>query len=392
MAEYKINDFGAVPDGTTLNTEAIQKAIDECHSAGGGRVVCGVGCYKTGSVMLKSNVELHLETGCTLLGSEKLDDYVDLTSSGFINNADKTAENSSRALINAVNSENVAVTGQGRLDGNGLFFYKPGDIGPTGKFNKPSTQRPRIVMFYGCRDVRFEDITCVDSSCWTFWLMKCEDVNIRGVKIRCNKKMVNVDGIDIDACRNVVVSDCIIDTEDDCIAVRSIQNMYETPAVCENITVTNCVLKTECNGVRIGCPSDAVIRNCVFSNLVIDGYSGIAVQNPRIYLSEGSIGCADIYNISFANITVKCSHYPVQIYVEEGVRLKRLSDFSFSNFTVKSGGPYIIQGSSETIIKKVRFSNMQIETAGKDVFVCRNCEEISFNGIEFSNLSDSGKK
>jgi len=385
MADYNIKDFNAIPDGKTLNTAAIQKAIDECHATGGGRVVCGGGCYMTGGLMLKSNVEFHLEHGCRLLGSGDLADYTDLTAPGFINNADKTAEKSSRALIMAVGAENISVTGQGTIDGNGLCFYRQEDADPKGKLPKPSTQRPRIVMFYGCRNVRFEDISCIDSSCWTFWLMKCGDVNIHRVKIRGNSKMRNIDGIDIDACRNVLVSDCIIETEDDCIAVRSIQKMYDEPAVWLNITVTNCVFRTECNGVRIGCPSDSVIRNCVFSNLVIEGTSGIAVQNPKRYLSEGSTGCADIHDISFSNIRVRCSRYPVEIYVEEGISLKRISDFSFSNFTARSGGPIFVQGSSQTIVKKINFSNMQIETSGKDACICRNCEGIVFNAIEFSN-------
>jgi len=383
---FKISDFGAVADGKTLNTCNIQKAIDSCHEAGGGRVICGSGLYLTGSLMLKSNVELHLEAGCKLLGSESLKDYFDFKAPGFINDADKTAEKSSKALINAVGAENIAVTGQGELNGSGLSFYDEGNAGPSGKFNKPSTQRPRIVMFYACRNVSFEDISCIDSSCWTFWLMKCEDVNIHRVKIRGNRRMKNNDGIDIDACRNVTVSDCIMDTEDDCIALRSMGKLYDTPAVCENITVTNCIFKTQNNCIRIGCPCDSVIRNCSFNNLVMEGYSGIAVQNPGVYLSEGSRGSADIHGISFSDITVKCSHYPVEVYVEEGIKLKRLSHLSFSNLTARSGGPCIIQGSSETPVRKVTFSNVRIETSGKDAVICRNCEGVTLNAVELSNI------
>lgn len=388
MADYNIEDFKAVGDGKTLCTGSIQRAIDKCHAGGGGRVVCGSGTFLTGSLEIKSNVELHLEHGCRLLGSGNLEDYRELSSPGFIRNSDKTAEKSNKALIIGAGACNISLTGRGELNGNGPAFYRQEDAGASGKFEKPGTQRPRIAMLYGCRNVLIEGLSCIDSACWTFWLMKCESVNIRGLRISGNRRMRNNDGIDIDACRNVAVSDCIMDTEDDCIAVRSIQNMYDEPVACENITVTNCIMKTGCNGIRIGCPCDSVIRNCVFSNLVIEGCNGIAIQNPSRYFSEGSRESAVIHDLVFSNITVSCSHHPVQIYVEEGICLKRLSDLTFSNFRARSSGPLLVQGSSGTIIRRVRFDSMSIETTGDNAIVCRNCEEVSFNGLSVSSLGE----
>ncbi|MBU2494987.1 MAG: right-handed parallel beta-helix repeat-containing protein [Candidatus Omnitrophica bacterium] len=390
MSVYNIMDFGAVADGKTKNTEAIRKAIDACHQAGGGKVLCGPGSFVTGSLVLKSNVELHLAAGCRILGSTSLDDYEDFAAPGFIGTGDQVPEKSTQSLIRAVEAENIAITGTGEINGSGLAFYDAGSADTTGKLSKPPTPRPRIGMFYKCRNVRFEDVSFIDSACWTLWLMKCREVNVHRVKISGNRRMRNNDGINIDSCRNVTVSDSFFDTEDDCLAVRAIQQMYDTPAVCENITVNNCVLESQCKGILIGCPGDALIRNCTFSNLVINNAAkGIAIEHPKCYLPEGNRGTADIHDIMFSNITINCSSgepkNPIRVYVEEGVELKRLANLSFSNIRIKSGGPCLVQGSRETTIQNVSFSNVEIETSGEDAIICRNCRDVKLTNVNLSN-------
>ena len=385
---FDICEYGACPDGKTKNTQAIQKAIDECHQAGGGRVLCGAGCFLTGSLVLKSNVELHLMPGCRIVGSPCLDDYEDFVAPGFL--GDSAPEKSSISLIHAAEAENIAITGPGEVNGSGMAFYDMSSADATGKLSKPPTPRPRLVMFYKCRHVRFEDTSFIDSPCWTFWLMKCQEVNIHCVKIHGDRRMRNNDGIDIDSCRNVTVSDCLIDTEDDCLVLRAIQQMYVTPAVCENVTVNNCVLDSQCKGILVGCPGDALIRNCTFSNLVISNAAkGIAIEHPKCYLPEDSRGSADIHDIMFSNITINCNlrdpANPIRIYVEEGVELKRLSNLSFANFRIKSAGPCLVQGSRETTIRNVSFSNIEIETSGEDAIICRHCQGVKLANVELAN-------
>ncbi|MCK5804043.1 MAG: right-handed parallel beta-helix repeat-containing protein [Lentisphaeria bacterium] len=379
---FEILQHGACPDGATLNTSAIQGAIDACHKAGGGQVVCGSGTWLTGALELKSHVELHLARGCRLVGSPRLEDYAPLVAEGF--HTEISPEKSACSLIWAVDAEHIAITGAGTIDGSGLAFYDVGEA--TGKLDKPDTPRPRIGMFYRCRALCIQDVTFVDCSCWTLWLMQCENVYIHRIEITGNARMRNVDGIDLDSCRDVTVSDCRMDTEDDCVAIRAMQRLYDSPAVCENITVTNCVLKSRCQGVRVGCPGDGVIRNCVFSNLVIQSENnGILFENPHRYLRETHSGSAHITNILFSNIVVNCRRSPIKVLVEDGIALSRLGDLSFSDFRIRSGGPCVVQGSPETVIRNVKFSNMKIETSGEDAILCRHCEGVQLTNVELSN-------
>jgi polygalacturonase len=380
---FSIQDFGAIADGQTLNSAAIQKAIDACHTAGGGRVICGPGTWLTGSLLLKSGVDLHLEQGCRLLGSPRAADYADFDAPGFIKA--HAPEHCSKSLIRAVESEDIAISGPGEINGNGLSFFNTAEMKWT-IFFTPHIERPRLFMALKCRRVRLEDVSFMESPSWTVWLMKCEDVRVHRITISADQRMINNDGIDFDACRNVIVSDSRFKTADDCIVLRSIQQVFDEPGICENITVSNCVLDSWCQGVRIGCPGDHIIRNAVFANLVIHSRgNGILFENPKRYLPEGNPGSADISNIRFSNVTIECVYNPIKINVEEGIALKRLEGFGFSGFRIKSGGPIQVQGNARTIIRDVTFSDIRIESSGDDAILCRHCSGVTLNNVSLSN-------
>jgi len=382
VQDFDIVEYGAQPGGTTVNTDAIQRAVDDCSAAGGGRVSCGPGVFLTGSLVLRDNVELHVSRGCRLVGSLKLEDYQPFEAEGF--HPEKAPEHCTESLVRAIGARNIAITGPGEIDGSGLAFYDINDK-PTRFFRKPTTPRPRMVMMYNCRDVLVEGTAFVDSPCWTFWLMKCERVQINGARVWGDQRMINNDGIDLDSCRDVTVSDCIIRTGDDCLVLRDIQQMFDDPVPCENITIDNCVLDTWCQGIRVGCPSDGTIRNCTFSNLTLKSTNnGILIQNPKRYLLPDP-GRADIHDIIFSNVVLNCAHVPIMVFVDEGIALERLSDFSFSGFRIRSGDPIQVIGSRETTIRDVRFSDIKIETSGDDAITCRNCEDVTLSNVNISN-------
>ncbi len=388
---FDICNFGARPDGKSLNTAAIQSAIDACYAAGGGRVFCGPGEFLTGSIQIKSCVDLHLTQGCRLMGSTNLADYEDFIAPGFRHEA--APEKSRKHLIRAIEAKNFSITGPGEINGSGPAFYDVKSIMWDRFYCKPDTPRPRLFMAFKCQQFRIEDASFNDSPSWTFWLMQCQDVGIHRIKMQADQKMINNDGIDLDMCRNVTVSDSIFKTGDDCIILRAMHRLYDAKLPCENITVSNCVLDSSCQGIRVGCPGDDVIRNCTFTNLVITGQgNGIVFNNPKRYLSKTNQGSADIRNILFSNVVIDCQNAPISIDVETGIVLPYLGDISFADFRIKSGKPITIQGCPETIIRNISFCNIRVETTGDDAILCRYCEGIHLSNVELSHGSGAVHK
>lgn len=247
-----ITATGAVGDGVTLDTTAIQRAIDLCHANGGGRVVIPPGRFLAGTLFLRSRVNLHLESGAVLLGSTGRDaDYPVQPPSAYRSLHDV---NGFRSLIYALGQEDVSVTGLGAIDGQGGEFAYGGH---------DKDGRPRILLFISCKRVRVENLRLQNSAAWMAHFLNCERVQIRGLDVwnHCNK---NNDMLDIDGCREVTVSDCISDTDDDGITLKS-----TGPAPSENIAITNCVLSSGCVAIKAGTESTGGFRNIAISNCVI---------------------------------------------------------------------------------------------------------------------------
>ena len=188
---------------TEKSGAAIQRAIDEAHQAGGGTVSLEPGVYPSGTLHLKSNVELHLPAGSRIQGYPRPELYEDFCDPGF----DAVApEGSRKCLIAAAHAENIAITGSGEINGAGPEFYDR-NVPPDAFFAKPPHPRPRMIQCFDCRNLRFEGVSFADSPGWTFWLLGCEDVNVSRVRVTGCQQMINNDGIDIDDCRRVTVSD-----------------------------------------------------------------------------------------------------------------------------------------------------------------------------------------
>ncbi len=253
---FNITDFGAIGDSSTLNTIAIQKTIDACFKSGGGSVFIPSGKYISGTIIMKNNVELHFEHNATLLASINHNDFPLQPIPTYRSHKDQLG--GFYALIYAEGAKNIAITGHGTINGRGKLQIprpnpKAGDI----------DGRPRNILFISCKNILIEGIEMRNSGVWNQHYLNCEDVIIDKISVY-NHSNRNNDGIDIDGCRRVVLSNSILDSDDDCITLKS-----TGAAPCEDIVITNCIASSFCNAIKCGTESSGGFRNISISNCII---------------------------------------------------------------------------------------------------------------------------
>ncbi len=377
MANTDILSFGAVGDGATLCTKPIQAAIDACAAGGGGTVTVPPGVFLTGTLYLRSHVNLHLEHAATILGSPNLADYnpPDAYPQNF-NCAVSEGWNSCHLII-AAGVEDVALSGTGTIDGNGRAFFAkpkasmtPHEItwrrGYLNAADRENAVRPgQTVVFVECRDVSVTDISLVDATCWTLFFHGCDRVRVRGLSLRSDDRHANTDGIDIDCCRHVTVSDCVIDTGDDAITLRGdCRHLGDPSRVCEDIAVTNCVSHTSACGIRIGVGT-GTIRDAVFSNLVMCD-AGFGIQIQCSYGSATSKG-VDISGLRFENIVCRRTAIPLRIYSGTEYATAKLEDIAIAHCSFEGFLGVEIEGNDFMRPRSIRLNDVDFTICKPDV-------------------------
>jgi len=376
---FRIVDFGAVGDGKTLNTGPIQEAIDRCAATGGGTVYVPPGVFVTGTLRLRSNVDLDIESGGVLKGSAKLEDYY--------------LDGKLVGLIFTQDAENVAITGLGTIDGNGDSFMeldKAKKIDSAGSaFTRQSgrfrevreglgdgpvvpKQRPfQMIIFSNCRGVTLRDVRITNSPFWTVHCADCDGVIVSGLRISCNMLVPNNDGIDFTSCSNVQMSDCDIRTGDDCIVLTGYDHHFDLPGFknlkhpSENITITNCTLQSRSAAIRIGGFDQNPMRNYLFSNITITNSNrGIGI----FARDQGSIE-----NLIFSNIVIETRLHtgdwwgqgePIQlsaVRLLKDVKPGTIRNVKFQNIICRGESGIVVYGTQESVIEDVSFDNLALE-------------------------------
>ncbi len=355
---------GAVGDGRRLNTAAFQRAIDECATSGGGTVRVPPGDYLVGTLEMRSNINLYLEAGSRLLASARREDYRPLD----LGVGEAPLNYNAQHLIFARGAANVTISGTGVIDGQGREFFGPI---PDDSFHHSLKQwRPmQLLAFVECRNLLVENVTFRDAPGWTLWPLGCETVRISGVKIFNNRWGPNTDGIDPDCCRDVTISDCVIDCGDDCIAVKSSVDKLgrREGLACENLTVTNCVFSTSCCGIRLGYEGDGPIRNCAFSNIVMrNTRTGINMLTPRDVENGADIRHGPtIENIRFANIIMD-TRVPFFIWVGDDAQPPAaIRGLSFSGIHATAERGSYLGGSRSIPIEGLSIRDLDITVGGE---------------------------
>lgn len=398
---YNVLDYGAVGDGTTNDAAAIQAAIDACSSAGGGRVLIPGGkIYRSGTIVLKSYVELHLETGAILKGSDHLEDYNLFNTDLSILSGQSTAQTPTYEkcdytgspvlfFLYAKDCEYVSITGFGTIDGNEEIFY--GQVTP---WHIDGSFYPRVPLLFleNILHLSILHVTLTGSAFWTTHMIGCNDVLIDGIRILNNLRLANCDGIDPDHCKNVRIVNCHIECADDCIVFKNTANAIQY-GPCENIVVSNCTLTSTSAAIKFGTESESLFRNILIQNCNISRTNrGISLQ-----LRD----CGSIENVTFSNLNIETrlfskNHWwgkaePIAI-----TALKRNSDTAighihnirFQNINCSGENGILIYGDPSVNIQDVRFESVTVSLHKKSdwekgTIDLRPCEE---NGISQDSL------
>ncbi|MBN2314308.1 MAG: glycoside hydrolase family 28 protein [Sedimentisphaerales bacterium] len=280
---FNVRHYGAVGDGKTLDTKAIQITIDTAADSGGGTVRLSGGTFLSGTLYLRNNVTLSIEAGAILRGSLNIADYPDNTPKiNYLYRPRFT-----KSLIYAERAENIALIGRGTIDGQGEHFHaKPGD----------DKQRPYILRFSECKNVRVRDVTFRNSARWLSHYLACQNVVIDGITIN-SRIRENRDGMDIDSCDGVTISNCNIYSGDDAIVLKA-----TAMRPCRRVTITNCIVSSMASALKLGTESNGGFEDVTITNCTVydTGYSGIGLMT----VDGGTLDRVTISNITMTNVKV----------------------------------------------------------------------------------------
>jgi polygalacturonase len=378
--QFLITKYGAVGDGKTLNTEAFKKAINACNKQGGGKVIVPLGTFLTGAIHLKSNVELHLVDSARILFSRDPKDYPIV----FTRWEGMELMNYS-ALIYAYGQQNIAVTGNGTLDGNAdadnwwtwnkgrpsqqvparnlLHELNHKQTDPkTRIFGDGSFLRPNFFQPYNCKNVLLSGVKMINSPMWNVNPVLCENVTIQNVKIIAHG--TNTDGVDPESCKNVLISNCYFDTGDDCIAIKSGRDedgrRINRPA--ENHIIENCIMKDGHGGITIGSEISGGAKNIYAVNCTLSSPNLDIILRLKTSSSRGGI----IQNVFAKDIkvgTYKNSAVSFNMFYEvPGNFIPTIRNIWVENMIVEKGGEFGIWAKAykESPVENFRMINSTI--------------------------------
>lgn len=396
---FSILDYGAVADGETLNTKAFKDAIDACAEAGGGKVIVPEGKFLTGAIHLKSNVNLHLKEGSEVLFSKEKKDFLPVVHTSY----EGVELMNYSPLIYAKGQKNIAVTGKGVLNGQAgkdnwwpwcgaeRYGHSEGMAKQKDEHNLPSLRkmneqgvpveqrifgeghqlRPLFFETLECENVLVSGVTFVNAPFWVIHPLKSNHVTVDGVTV--NSHGPNNDGCDPEYSKNVHINNCLFNTGDDCVAIKSGRNedgrRVNIPS--ENIVVENCEMKDGHGGVVMGSEISAgvrnvYVRNCKMDSPNLDRVIRIKTNTLRggfvdgVYVKDVEVGA-----VKEAVLKVN-THYGIYAN-QEGEFMPSIKNIYLKNVTVENGGEYgvLIKGREKAIVENVNLEDVIIKGVEK---------------------------
>jgi polygalacturonase len=412
---YDVTRFGAVGDGKTVATRALQRALDECSRRGGGVVVVPPGRYLTGALFLRSDLHLHVSAGATLVASERFEDFPPIQG-----RSEGIERKTHASLLTGEQLENVTLSGAGVLDGSGPPWWQA--HGATRKLrlarnlpreadNPPDAPlrwpRPRIVNLIRCQGVTVSGLSFANAPYWNLHLVYCQDVLVEGLTMT-GLQAQNCDGIVIDSCKDVRVANCAIAAGSESIALKSGYNEdgRRVGIPCEDIAITNCQLSYSVGAaITIGSETAGGIKNVLVSNCQLSRAKiGVHVRSPRgrggvverIHVHDvtmdGIETTAVVVSTFFDSIRLMGlfgegpspkgnpeTDRTITLPVNEGT--PTLRDLSFAGLQIgAAAGVAVVEGLPERHVQGVSFRDVHVRTT-KAGILCNRADDVSIEGL-----------
>ncbi len=404
--EYLVTNYGAIGDGKTLNTEAFKKAIEDCHKNGGGKVTVPLGIFLTGAIHLKSNVNLHMADSTTILFSTDPTNYLPLV---FTRWEGMELMNYS-ALIYAYGQENIAITGNGILDGGAgmenwwawnkgrpsrqvpardlLHEMNHKQTDPTTRiFGEGHFLRPNFIQPYNCKNILISGPRIIRSPMWIVNPVLCDNVTIENLTIISHGS--NNDGVDPESCKNVLIRNCYFDTGDDCIAIKSGRDedgrRINRPA--ENHIIENCEMKDGHGGVVIGSEISGGAKNIYAINCKMNSPNLDRILRLKTSSSRGGI----IQNVFMKDVEVGTygdgAVHINMFYEKPGNFMPTIRNVWVENMNVEKGGAFgiFVNAYKESPVQNLKIVNSNIRGVKTPIKVDHvqnfQLQNVTINGV-----------
>ncbi len=417
---FNVIDYGAVADGTTNNSQAFASAIQACNEAGGGKVIVPKGKYLTGPIHLLSNVNFHLEEGTEILFSKNTADYLPVVHTSY----EGMEFMNYSPLIYAYQQKNIAVTGKGTFNGQAgndnwwpwssapRYGYKEGDDNQRKDHNLPRLSkmvedgvpvskrifgeghqfRPTFFQPFECENVLIKDVTFIIAPFWVMHPVKSNHVTVDGVTVDSHGP--NNDGCNPEYSKNVHIKNCVFDTGDDCIAIKSGRDNdgRRVGIKSENIVIENCIMRDGHGGVVMGSEisggvSNVYVRNCEMNSPNLERAIRIKTNTRRggtienIYVKNIKVG-----QVKEAFLKIN-THYAIYDN-QEGEHMPIIRNIYLEDIEVENGGEYgiLIKGREASPVTNVNLTNVHIKNAETPI-------QIEFSDpLNYENVTINGKK
>ncbi len=309
---FKVEDFGALADSQTINTVAIQRAIDSCSVSGGGIVLFTSGNYVTGTIVLKSNVMLKVSEGAKILGSTDLNDYPPKIES--LKSIMSEWYEFQQSLIYAEKANNIGIMGHGEIYFRGEKENFPGEESP-----EKEPGRPAGIRMFECKNVVVKDILLRNSASWMQGYVYCENLIFDGMKV-INQGNWNNDGLDPDGCKNMIVRNCFINSEDDAMCLKGASSRLS-----ENILIENSTFVTSCNAFKFGTDTQGAFKNIIARNLVLggtpDSLEALIGHEASTGITIATVDGGNVENVLISNVVINQARCPIFLRVGDRGRV-----------------------------------------------------------------------